>query len=109
MTFDEGLAERVRSIFEPIENTVEKKMFGGLCFMVNGHMCCGLTKEDLMVRVGKSNYEKMLKKKYARPMDFTGKPLTGMIYVAPQGISEDQDLKDWIQIGLDFVNTLTPK
>ena len=109
MAYDDGLAERIRGIFESMENVVEKKMFGGLCFMVNGHMCCGLTQEDLMIRVGKPNYEKTLKKEYARPMDFTGKPLTGMIYVASRGISEDQVLKDWVQLGLDFVKTLPPK
>lgn len=109
MAFDEGLAERVRSIFDSEVKVVEKKMFGGLCFMVNGHMCCGLTKDDLMIRVGKPNYEKCLKQKHARPMDFTGKPMTGMIYVSQSGLSGDKALKDWVQVGLDFINTLPPK
>ena len=85
MAYDEGLAERVRTYFGRRRDVEEKQMFSGLTFMVNGKMCCGLTSTDLMVRVGPEAYEKALARKHARPMDFTGKPLVGMVYVAPKG------------------------
>lgn len=110
MVFDEGLAERLRECFRGTFDVDEKKMFGGLAMMVNGHMCCGIANKDaLMVRVGKENYEKALQQPYAREMDFTGKPLAGFVYVDADGITEDDDLMFWVQQGLDYVFTLPPK
>lgn len=110
MAFDEGLAERLRGCFAEVFDVDEKRMFGGLAMMVNGHMCCGIANKDaLMVRVGKENYEKALQHPFAREMDFTGKPLGGFIYVDAEGIAEDSDLQYWVQQGLDYVFTLPPK
>ena len=109
MAVDEGLEERLREHFRDIFDVDEKHMFGGLAMMVNGHMCCGIVKDSLMVRVGRENYASALKRPFAREMDFTGKPLTGFVYVEAEGIAEDQDLADWVQRGLDYVFTLPPK
>src|SRR6516165_2346649 len=84
-------------------------MFGGLCFMVDGAMCCGLTKADFMVRVGPDRYDDALAQPHARPMDFTGRPLAGMVYVAPEGIRSAAALATWVGRGVSFVSSLPPK
>jgi len=88
---------------------VEKKMFGGLCFMVSGHMCCGIVKETLMARVGPEAYGELVQLPHAREMDFTGRAMKGMVYVEPAGVAEEKDLGEWIQRCLDFVTSLPPK
>lgn len=109
MAFDERLAQRVRGFLAERADAVERKMFGGLAFMVNGHMCCGVVAEDLMVRTGPDAYERALGEKHAREMDFTGRPLRGMVYVAPAGTASDRQLAGWLERGLAFVNSLPPK
>jgi TfoX/Sxy family transcriptional regulator of competence genes len=109
MVYDEGLAHRIRDLFARRYRITEKKMFGGLAFMLNGHMCVGVTGEDLMVRVGPEAYPAMVKQPYARPMDFTGKPLKGFVYVGPHGADDDDDLEQWVQRSLRFVQSLPPK
>ncbi len=114
MSYDERLAERIRGVLAARDDVVEKKMFGGLCFMVAGSMCCGLTKTDFMVRVGPEQYEEALAQPHARPMDFTGRALKGMVYVAPEGIRTAVALGRWVSLGVLFVSTLpknktTPK
>lgn len=108
MSYDEKLATRVRRALGPRDDVVEKKMFGGLCFMVNGAMCCGLTHTDMMVRVGPDKYDEALAEPHARPMDFTGRPLKGMIYVAPAGLRTEAALAEWVGRGVAFVSTLPP-
>ena len=109
MSFDDGLAERIREVFQNRHDVAEKKMFGGLAFMISGHMCCGIIGEKLMLRVGAGQYDELLQKKHASAMDFTGKPMKGMLYIEPEGIAEDQNLSQWIGKALDFVSTLPPK
>lgn len=109
MGYDEKTADRVRRILSPRGDVIEKKMFGGLCFMVGGSMCCGLTSTALMVRVGPGAYEKTLAQPHARPMDFTGRPLTGLVYVDPAGYKTDAALVKWVQRGVDFASGLPPK
>ena len=109
MSYDEGLAERLRDYFQDRSDVEVKKMFGGLCFMVSNHMCCGIVGDSLMARVGPDNYEACLRKKYAREMNFTGKPMKGMIYVSPEGIENDLDFESWIGICESFVKSLPPK
>src|SRR5438046_9238836 len=84
-------------------------MFGGLCFMVSGSICCGLTGTALMVRVGRDGYEKALALPHARPMDFTGRPLTGMVYVDPAGYETNAALAKWVERGVNFVSVLPAK
>lgn len=109
MAYDEKLAERLRKVFMRRKGAVEKKMFGGIAYMVDGHMCCGIAKDMLVVRVGPDAYEEALKEKYVRVMDFTGKPMKGYVYVEAGGIKSDESLKSWIDRGIKFVKTLQLK
>lgn len=84
-------------------------MFGGLCFLHEGNMCFGVVGSDLMVRVGPAEYEAALQRPHAREMDFTGRPMRGMVFVAEEGIDEDEDLAAWLDRGLAFTATLAPK
>lgn len=109
MAFDEGLAERIRNLLGNRHDVEEKRMFGGLCFMVAHHMSCGIVGDKLMARVGPDNYEKCLTRKHVHEMKFTGKPMKGMVYVEPEGIEEDEDLAVWLRLCLDFIGSLPPK
>ena len=109
MAYDESLANRVRKMLEKTGGVSEKKMFGGLCFLVNGNMALGLVNEDLMIRVKPESYEKMLAQPNVRKMDFTGKPLKGFLYVGGKGTDTDKDLKKWVSRSIDFAMTLPSK
>jgi hypothetical protein len=109
MPYDEELANRLRPLLRGDYSVVEKKMFGGLAFMVNGHMCCGAVRSDLVVRIGPDSFAEILNLPHARPMDFTGRPMKGFVYVSPDGCRRDRDLRAWTQRGLDFVLCLKPK
>ena len=109
MAYDEGLAERIANVLSGRSDVVEKKMFGGLCFMVSGNMACGIVKDELMARVGPDQYDDCLVEDHAREMDFTGRSLKGMIYVAPEGIDSDDELEKWVARCVDFVETLPAK
>jgi len=109
MAYDEILAERVRTALKGARGWSEKKMFGWLCFLHRGHMSCGLVGDVLMVRVGPEAYEAALGRPHAREMDFTGKPLKGMIYVDPPGLKTAASLKAWVERGHAFTATLPPK
>jgi TfoX/Sxy family transcriptional regulator of competence genes len=113
MAFDEGVAQRLRECFDDIAGEIggvsERKMFGGICFMSRGHMVCGVVRDTLMARVGPDQYAAALKAPFAREMDFTGKPLKGFIYVAPEGFEDDAALNGWVKRCLDFVGTLPDK
>lgn len=109
MAYDRGLAERIRECGIDRSDVVEKKMFGGLCFMVSNHMCCGIVGDMLMGRVGPVQYQDCLAAAHVSEMDFTGKSMKGMIYVSPEGIEDDADLQHWIEVCLNFVTSLPPK
>ena len=109
MPFDERLAQRVRDILAQELKVKETRMFGGLAFMVAGHMCCGVAGQDLVVRVGPDNYDSALSKPHARPMDFTGRALTGFVYVSPSGTRTNAALRKWTNRGVRFVLSLPPK
>ena len=109
MAYDEQLAERLRTALAGREGLSERRMFGGLAFMLNGNMCCGLTADALMVRVGPDRFQQALDQPYARPMDFTGRPMKGMVYVGPEGYRSDADLAAWVSQGAQFAATLPPK
>lgn len=102
MAYDEKLATRIRKVLETQKNVSERKMFGGLAFMVGGNMACGIIGNELMVRVGPEAYESSLEEKHVRPMDFTGKPMKGMIYVAPAGIKAGPSLRKWVSRGAAY-------
>lgn len=109
MAFDEGLAERLREHFHEKPGYSERKMFGGLCFMLSGHMTCGIVGDRLMARVGPSQYAAALDRPHAREMDFTGKPMRGIVYVDAEGLDDDADLQQWVGLCEVFVRTLPPK
>lgn len=109
MAYDEGLAHRIRELLPEKMKSEEKKMFGGLAFMLNGHMCVGVTDYKLMVRTGPDLYQQALEKPHTTEMDFTGKPLKGFVYVLPEGIEKESDLEFWISFSLNFIKTLPPK
>jgi TfoX/Sxy family transcriptional regulator of competence genes len=97
MAYDEVLAERIRTALRGRDDVVEKKMFGGITFMVAGRMACGVVHDDLMVRVGPDGHDEAIAEPHARPMDFTGKPMRGMVYVAPAGVATDDALRGWVE------------
>lgn len=105
MGYDEQMAGRVRGILAR-RDVVERRMFGGLCFMANGAMCCGLVGDTLMVRVGPDQHEEALAQPHARPMDFTGTPMKGFVYVDPPGISTVAALTRWIDRSLAYLSTV---
>jgi len=109
MAYDEAVAKRVSSALGKISDVVEKKMFGGIAFMVRGNMCCGVIGDRLMLRVGPDRYEAALSRSHAKPMDFTGRPMKGLVYVEPAGFASPRDLKDWIERAMEFSLSLPAK
>jgi TfoX/Sxy family transcriptional regulator of competence genes len=108
MVSNEQLTERVRTLAKH-KGMSEKKMFGGIAFMLGGNMCFGVLKDDLVVRVGPERYEEALALPHARPMDFTGRPTRGFVFVGPKAWSNDATLKKWLDIGIDFASSLPKK
>jgi TfoX/Sxy family transcriptional regulator of competence genes len=109
MAYDEGLAQRIREVLSDVPEIKEKKMFGGLAFMLNGNMACGLAKEDFMVQVGPENYAETLRKPHARKMEFTGRPMKGFITVDVEGYENDKVLASWVKQGVDYARSLPAK
>lgn len=109
MAFDEITARRIREILSEECAAVERRMFGGLAFMVNGHMCCGVVGEDLVVRIGPRRHVSGLSEPYVREMDFTGRPMKGIVYVSPPGYRSKANLRKWIRRSLRFVSSLPAK
>ena len=109
MAYEEAVAKRVRRALGKNPEVVEKKMFGGVAFMVRGNMCCGVIGDRLMLRVGPDGYEASLSRPHAKPMDFTGRPMKGLVYVEPAGFASPRDLKDWIERAMEFSLSLPAK
>ena len=109
MAYDDGLAQRVREELEERTGYEEKHMFGGIGFMLHGHMACGVIGEDLIVRVGRERYESALAEPHTRPFDMTGRPMTGWVVVAPDGCRADEDLEGWIEEGAAYALSLPAK
>ena len=109
MAYDEKLADKVRKAFSGIMSVTERKMFGGIAFMVRGNMCCGVIDDRLMVRVGPDAYDKATKLAHAGPMDFTGKAMRGFVYVTAKGVRTAGQLRAWVKRGLAFVDGLPAK
>lgn len=109
MAYDEKLVERIRRVLVETPGLSENEMFGGMCFSVNGHMACGVQNSDLVVRVGPDHHQEALRRRHARPMDFTGRPMTGYVYVSEAGHKRKSDLERWVHEGVQFVRALPPK
>jgi len=109
MPMNESIAARIRREVNRYSGVVEKRMFGGIGFIVNGNMACGVNGSDLIVRVGPEQSAAALARPHTRVFDMTGRPMAGWIRVAPDGFADEQDLKNWIKQGFDFTLTLPPK
>jgi TfoX/Sxy family transcriptional regulator of competence genes len=108
MAYDEELAGRVRDYLAHHRKVVEKKMMGGLAFMVNGKMCVGILNQDLMARIDPAGYEIALTKKGCREMDFTGRPMKGFVFVGPEGTTTARQLGSWLELALAFNKKAKP-
>ena len=103
MAYDEFLADRIRAILKEKQVSFdERKMMGGICYMVNDKMCLGIVRDNLMARIDPEIYDQALSKKGCREMDFTGRPMKGFVFIEPEGIDMDRDLGYWIQLCLDY-------
>jgi hypothetical protein len=109
MAYDEELAERVRAALASVSGVTEIKMFGGLCYTVGGNMAVGVNGEDLMVRMAPDEGDAAAGEPGARPMDFTGRPMRGYLFVGPEGTGSDPGLKMWVDRGVAFASSLPPK
>jgi TfoX/Sxy family transcriptional regulator of competence genes len=107
MAYDEKTAERVRKLLSARTDVVEKKMMGGLCFMVKGRMCCSVSgRGGLLVRVGPDAHPSMLGEPHVQPMEMRGRTMAGFLRVAPEGYRTEAGLKKWVKRGVDFVATM---
>jgi TfoX/Sxy family transcriptional regulator of competence genes len=109
VAYDEGMAQRIREMLAERTDTSEMRMFGGIAFLVRGNMAVGVVKDDLMVRVGPEAHGDLVALPHARPMDFTGRPLKGFLFVAPEGVESDADLRRWIEHGVAHATSLPGK
>ena len=109
MAYDEALKRSARATLARRKGVTEKKMFGGVCFLVNGHMCCGVNEADLVLRLGEEGTEAALEEPYTRPFDITGKTNKTMLFVAPRAHRSDDAMKSWVERALGFARSLPPK
>ena len=109
MPYDVKLAARVSAVLANTPHLTEKKMFGGVGYLLNGNMACGVYKEYLIVRVGPERYQAALEAPYIKVFDITGRPMTGWVMIAPEGCKTEDGLKSWVEKGVDFALTLQPK
>lgn len=109
MAFSDVLAARVRRVLSARNDVEEKKMFGGLAFMVGGHMCCGILADELMLRLGEAEAARALARAHVRPMDFTGRPMKGMVFVGAAATRTDPALVRWLALAVNCVLSLPPK
>ena len=109
MTYDQILAGRLREIIAGVDGEItERKMFGGLAFMLNGHMFTGIVGEELMLRLGDAGAEAALRREHVREMDFTGRPMKAMVFIEPAGL-HGAALQEWVEAAAAFARTLPPK
>ncbi|HSF61404.1 MAG TPA: TfoX/Sxy family protein [Gaiellaceae bacterium] len=108
MAYDERLAERVLTVLADTNGVSERKMFGGLAVLVDGNMACGVVGNKLMLRLGREGAEEALRRSSVRPMDFTGRPMTGMVYVEPAGL-RGVALRNWVERAVAYARSLPPK
>ena len=103
MAFNELLADRIRLVLKEKQVSFkEKKMMGGLTFMVDNKMCVGIVKDNLMARINPNIYEAALRKEGCKEMNFTGKPMKGYVFIEPEGVDFDEELEYWVQLCIDF-------
>lgn len=106
MAYDERLLARIRKAVSGRDDVVERRMFGGVAFLLDGKMFCGITQYELMLRVGPARYDDALTRRHVRPMDFTGRPMRGYVFVASAGCRTEAAVAAWVEEGIAFVTTL---
>lgn len=109
MAYDEDLAERIRHALTGHDDVSERRMFGGIAFMIGGNMACGVIRDDLMVRVGPDAHDAAMAEPHVRAMDFTNRPMRGMVYVDPDGVRSDDELGRWVGAAASFATGLPPR
>jgi len=109
MAYDEALVDRVRAALLRRRGVTEKKMFGGVRSMVNGHMCCGVATKDLVLRLGEEGTSAALEEPYTRPFDMTGKPMKTKLFVSPAWHRGDEALQGWLDQAVGFALGLPPQ
>ncbi len=102
MAYSENLADRLRVHLATQEDVEEKKMMGGLTFMVNSKMCIGIVKNDLMARINPDIHDQAIEKNGCREMDFTGKPMKGYVFVSPEAVESEKELSYWVNLALEY-------
>ena len=98
MAYDEHLADRIREILGRSRSVSERKMFGGLCFMFNGNMVCGVLKDEMVAKIPREDHNRVIAQKHVRSFDFTGKPMVGIVYVGPGALRSKKDLSKWVEL-----------
>ena len=109
MAYDEGAAQRLRAALGPLPGLAEKKMFGGISYLLRGNLACGVIGEELIVRVGPAQHAAALAQPGARVFDFSGKPMAGWVTVAPTGYASEEDLARWAKLGVEYASSLPTK
>lgn len=109
MAFDVELADRIRKALGKRKGLVEKKMFGGIAFLLNGNMCCGVHGAEMIVRIDPEATDKTLKERYTRMFDITGRPMRGWIMVGSKGLSKDDQLAAWVRVAVKYASSLPAK
>ena len=109
MAYNVGLAQRMRESLAGTNDLEEKKMFGGVGFLIQGNMACGVNGDDIIVRVGPELYEEALAQPSTRPFDMTGRPMSGWVVVSAEGVMDEADLKHWITLGVGYARTVPAK
>jgi hypothetical protein len=109
MAYNESVAQRLRAELGTLPGLTEKKMFGGICFLLGGNMVCGVLGNDLIMRVGAAQHATALAQSGARVFDFSGRPMTGWVMVEPVGYTSEVDLARWVKLGVAFAGLLPPK
>jgi TfoX/Sxy family transcriptional regulator of competence genes len=109
VSYDQELARRIKIQLGALAGLEEKKMFGGVGFLLKGNMACGVNKDDLVVRLDPRRSEDALSRPHVKPFSMSGRTMAGWIMVSPQGCKKDEDLKKWIREGIDYAGSLPPK
>jgi TfoX/Sxy family transcriptional regulator of competence genes len=109
VAFDDVLAARIRDVLSGTEGLVEKRMFGGVAFLLNGNMCCGVHGDDVIVRVDPESAEDALRAPHVRIFDLTGRPMKGWLLVGSDAVASDEQLRSWVGLGVDFAGSLPAK
>lgn len=109
MAYDQNLAQRIIEILQGTPALDEKKMFGGVGYLIHGNMAVGVHGNDLMVRVGPENHTEAMKRPHTRPFDMTGRPMSGWLVVEAEGIKDPAVLAEWVQLGVAYAQSLPPK